>query len=333
MRVSGCSPRRRGGRAPVVMSTCGSRSSRFRIDRTCGWSAIRPIRFRSSSKRLCDSSRPERSKAYVSPDVPNRATFRMRVKVRSGRIRKPSAATTRPSSPRIGAATNMVGTPTRSLPSRSASITTEGKGRETVARPASAVATNSASSPGYRLPRSVARDAATMMPSGLNTANPSYSSRSIHGPSSAWSSADLGRAEQGRGVDIPRRGEFAGERPDLRVVGGDQGQLLMGPEQDADRLDVGVEQGPELAGHLGPHDPLDGRSEPEARDPEDGGGDRRPDPQLLAEDLACRGEGSDKTPRSIQDRHRSGRHGRESEWGDRRISGVSVFPRNLNLDR
>ena len=145
--------------------------------------------------------------------------------------------------------------------------------------------------------------------------------------------ADLGRAEQGLGADIPRRGELAGERPDLRVVGGDQGQLLMGPEQDADRLDVGVEQGPELAGELGPHDPLDGGSEREARYPEDGGGDRRPDPQLLAEDLACRGKGSDKTPRSIQDRHRSGRHSRESEWGDRSISGVSVVPRNLNLDR
>ncbi len=87
---------RRVGRRPLVMSTPGLRSSRLKLERASGESRSNPMRFKSSSKRLSESKSPVRSNAKVSPERPNRATLSTRVKLRSGRIRKPSAAMTRP---------------------------------------------------------------------------------------------------------------------------------------------------------------------------------------------------------------------------------------------
>src|SRR5262249_36866134 len=83
----------------------------------------------------------------------------------------------------------------------------------------------------------------------------------------------------------------------------------------------------------GPHDPLDGRAQREPRGREDDGGDQRPDPGLLAEDLARRGEGPDDGPRPTQDRRRYGHHVRGSEGQDRGISGISPLPTDPPIGR
>jgi len=59
---------------------------------------------------------PSRLKAYVSPVLPARAMCKISLNSSSGRIRKPSAATTFPSAAKIGAQANIVGTPAFNWP-------------------------------------------------------------------------------------------------------------------------------------------------------------------------------------------------------------------------
>ena len=83
----------------------GTLKRRFRAELAPGRSSINPSFLSWSSKRLLEIIRPCWSKAYVSPDLPDRATDRIRVNSASGSMMSASAPRTTPLLSRTGAAT------------------------------------------------------------------------------------------------------------------------------------------------------------------------------------------------------------------------------------
>ena len=208
------------------------------------------------------------------------------MKVRSGRIRKPSAAKTRPSSPSdrgehehrrqaepllavdIGQQHFGGAWPRDRRPAREDCVQALDFFR--AGRPAD-----------RHVPRR-----GDAMPLPIENAEAVILVLAQPGPERGSQLGLLRRPKQCGRIPVAPCEEIADRLPDARIVGGDRGDGLVGSEQELQRLDIGVPQGEKLGGHLGPHDPFDRGMRPEPRDGEDRGGDQRPSPDPLPEESA-----------------------------------------------